>query len=104
MHILSLQHHPAPQIRCHLAARQSPGPFSALDVAARAQNPIVSVGEHPHCASPPVPPPDDVADLMRVSVQPDIEQIDSCLQWWTVDFFINQAGQIEAVTLDLWEP
>jgi hypothetical protein len=80
------------------------GPFSALDVAARAQNPIVSVGEHPHCASPPVPPPDDVADLMRVSVQPDIEQIDSCLQWWTVDFFINQAGQIEAVTLDLWEP
>lgn len=80
------------------------GPFSAVDVASKARSTVVSVGEHPHCASPPVPPPEEVADLTRVSVQPDIEQIDSCLRWWTVDFFVNKAGQIQAVTLDLWEP
>ncbi|MDQ3485955.1 MAG: hypothetical protein M3445_11200 [Actinomycetota bacterium] len=84
--------------------RAHDGPFSALDVATGAQSTVVSVGEHAHCAGPPVPPPDDVADLTRVSMQPESEQIDSCLQWWTVDFFVNGAGQIEAVTLDLWEP
>lgn len=82
------------------------GPFSALDVAAGAdgQAIVVSVGDHPHCASPPMAPPDDLVDLTRVSVQPDSDEIDSCLQWWTVDFFVNDDGRIEAVTLDLWEP
>ncbi|MEO6318035.1 MAG: hypothetical protein ABIP36_04555 [Acidimicrobiales bacterium] len=79
------------------------GPFSALDVAAGATSTVVTVGEHPHCASPPVPPPDAVAHLTRVSVQPDIGN-DSCLRWWTVDLYVNETGQIEAVTVDLWEP
>lgn len=80
------------------------GPFSALDVVAGAESTVVTLGEHPHCASPPMPPPDEVADLHRVSVQPDLDENDSCLQWWTVDFFVNEIGHIEAVTLDLWEP
>lgn len=80
------------------------GPFSALDVAAGADDAVVAIGEHPHCASPPVPAPDAVADLTRVSVQPNPDAIESCLQWWTVDLFVNDDGRIEAVTLDLWEP
>lgn len=84
--------------------RAASGPFSALDMAAGSQDTVVSVGEHTHCASPPVPPPSDVAALARVSVQPDPERIGSCLQWWTVDFFVNATGNIEAVTLDFWEP
>lgn len=84
--------------------RAATGPFSALDMAAGSQDTVVSVGEHTHCASPPVPPPADVAALARISVQPDPERIDSCLQWWTVDFFVNETGDIEAVTLDFWEP
>lgn len=84
--------------------RAATGPFSALDKAAGSQDTVVTVGEHTHCASPPVPPPGDVAALARISVQPDPERIDSCLQWWTVDFFVNATGNIEAVTLDFWEP
>ena len=79
------------------------GPFSALELAANAEATVVSVGEHPHCAGPPVPPPPDVASHARVSVQPDVTG-ESCLQWWTVDLFVDASGQIEAVTLDLWEP
>lgn len=78
------------------------GPFSALDLLAGAEKTTVSVGPHRHCASPPVPPPERVAHLRRVSVQP--RDTESCLQWWTVDIFVASGGKIEAVTLDLWEP
>lgn len=80
------------------------GPFSALDVLARPGETTVSVGPHPHCASPPVPPPPEVARLRRVSVQPELGPNDSCLNWWTVDAFVTADGEIAAVTLDLWEP
>lgn len=80
------------------------GPFSALDVAAHATETVVSVGDHPHCVSPPVPAPTEVADLRRVSVQPSPASIDSCLQWWTVDLFLTDDQRIAAVTLDLYEP
>ncbi|HSK21661.1 MAG TPA: hypothetical protein VK906_00725 [Egicoccus sp.] len=80
------------------------GPFSALEVAADADEVEVSVGEHPHCASPPMPPPPEVEDLRRVSVQPKADNGDSCLQWWTVDLFVTDDGRIAAVTMDLYEP
>lgn len=78
------------------------GPFSALDLLAAPGPTVVSLGSHPHCASPPMPPPAKVADLRRVSVQP--EDTESCLQWFTVDLFLNASGKIAALTLDLWEP
>jgi hypothetical protein len=78
------------------------GPFSALDLLAKDVPTTISVGPHPHCASPPVPPPTDLVGSRRVSVQP--KGIDSCLLWWTVDLFVSPAGRIEAVTLDLWDP
>ena len=77
------------------------GPFSALDLLREAESVAVSVGPHPHCASPPMPPPDRVATLRRVSVQP--EAIDTCLRWWTVDAFVTERGEIMAIALDRWE-
>ena len=78
------------------------GPFSALDLLAKNGPTTIAVGPHPHCASPPVPPPTDLVGSRRVSVQPT--GIDTCLLWWTVDLFVSPAGRIEAVTLDLWDP
>ena len=78
------------------------GPFSALDLLAKDVPLTLSVGPHPHCASPAVPAPADFAASRRLSLQP--KNIDTCLLWWTVDLFVSAADRIEAVTLDLWEP
>jgi hypothetical protein len=78
------------------------GPFSPLDLLRRRGRLAVSVGPHPHCASPPVPAPRQLASLRRVSVGP--RSVASCLRWFTVDAFVNESGRIAAITLDLWEP
>ena len=79
------------------------GDSSAIDLIADEPGRLrVTVGPHPHCAATAVPAPPQVAHLERVVVQP--RDADGCLDWWTVDAFVNSAGQIEAVTLDLWEP
>lgn len=80
------------------------GPFSPLAVAAEAGPVEVSVGDHPHCASPPQPAPTGLEDLRRVSAQPAEGSYESCLQWWTVDLFVDGDGDIAAVTMDLYEP
>ncbi|OGO73385.1 MAG: hypothetical protein A3G84_05105 [Chloroflexi bacterium RIFCSPLOWO2_12_FULL_71_12] len=80
------------------------GPFSALELLARREPTTVWVGPHPHCASPPAPPPTDFASLRRVSVQPSQPRDDTCLSWWTVDLFVSVDGRVAAVTLDLWDP
>ena len=83
--------------------RGAVGPFSALRLIAGEPRPLhVSVGPHAHCVSPPVPPPQRVANLKRLSVQP--RNPDSCLSWWTVDVYVNADGEVRAVTLDHWEP
>ena len=84
--------------------RARAGTGSALDLIASEQGRLkVTHGPHPHCAtSPPVPPPPQVSDLERVVVQP--RNPDGCLDWWTVDAFVDDDGKIRAVTLDLWEP
>ena len=82
--------------------RAGVGPFSALDHLAKRREVRVSAGPHPHCASPPMPPPKKFAKLDRLSVQP--REWGSCLQWFTVDFFVSADGTIQAVTLDFWEP
>jgi hypothetical protein len=87
------------------------GPFSPLDQLAawgpQSDRPFVreasvTVGPHSHCASPPVPAPQDVAGLRRLSIQP-IGEV-ACLAWWTVDFFVEPNGDIVAITLDRYEP
>lgn len=93
------------------------GPFNALDLirqhAEETGSPavrrtggafMVSSGDHPHCASPPVAPPFGLKSLRRVSVQPSVATTDGCLSWFTVDLFVDGQGWVAAVTLDLWEP
>lgn len=78
------------------------GPFSALTLLESLGDHLVQVGEHPHCAGPPQPAPLGFENHKRLSVQPT--GIDSCLNWFTVDFFVGPDDEVEAVTLDLWEP
>lgn len=78
------------------------GPFTALALLADTGNVRVAGGPHRHCASPPMPVPDEIAHLRQISIQPT--DFDSCMQWFTVDLFLTDDGQIAAVTLDLWEP
>lgn len=80
------------------------GQLSALPLLAdaNAENSTVTVGDHPHCGSPPVPPPEELAELRRISIQP--AHWESCLQWWTVDLFVTDDGRIAGLTHDLWEP
>ncbi|WP_147381275.1 hypothetical protein [Nocardioides immobilis] len=63
-----------------------------------------SVGEHPHCASPPKPAPRPFEGTLRLSVQPADGSITSCLAWFTVDLYLDDARRIVAVTVDIWEP
>lgn len=97
------------------AFRGYTGTFSALDTLrrhlqdpsreGRSSNEIeITVGEHPHCASPPIPAPSEVRDLRRLSIQPAENSIDSCLMWFTVDLFLADDDSIEAITLDVYEP
>ncbi len=78
------------------------GPFSVLllDVADRPLD--ITVGPHPRCAAPPVEAPEGFEDYRRLSIQPS--DATSCLEWWTVDFFLDPEGTIEAITLDLFGP
>lgn len=76
------------------------GPFSALDIAAEPV--IITIGDHPRCAAPPEPPPSQFESHRRISIQP--EMATSCLEWWTIDFFIDDDGDIAAITLDLFAP
>ncbi len=76
------------------------GPFTALGLDA--QRYATTVGAHPRCAGPPVPAPEGLTDLRRVSMQ--TAEATSCLEWWTIDFFVDQNGEVVAVTLDLYGP
>ena len=80
--------------------RARTGPFSALELATGEVT--ITVGSNAHCASPPVAAPTRFADHRRLSIQPT--NATSCLEWSTVDLFIDADGNIAAVTLDLFEP
>lgn len=82
--------------------RGAVGPFSALDLVRDDGPTQVLAGEHPHCASPPVPVPTPLEGYRQVAIVPT--DLTSCLDWWTVDLFIDPEGQIVGVTSDLWEP
>jgi hypothetical protein len=79
------------------------GPFSSLEVLAPNEGSLqYGEGSHRRCASPSRPPPRAVLGLRRLSIQP--REPASCLRWFAVDVFVDESGDIRAVTLDLWEP
>jgi hypothetical protein len=84
--------------------RAAVGPFSALDAIARDDERPLEYGEgsYHRCASPPGPPPGEVSSLRRLNIQP--REWESCLQWFAVDVFVTDDGEIAAVTLDYYEP
>jgi hypothetical protein len=82
--------------------RAKVGPFSALEQLLRDVDVVMTVGAHPHCASPPMPPPDGLEDHRRLSIQPAAPS--SCLQWWAVDLFLDADSNVEAITVDFFEP
>jgi hypothetical protein len=58
-------------------------------------------GSYRRFASPSRPPPRTISGLRRLSIQP--REPVSCLRWFAVDVFVDERGDIRAVTLDLWE-
>lgn len=80
------------------------GPFSALDMLVHADPYQVTIGPHDRCVDTPTPTPSGFEGHSQISTQPRDGTYDSCLMWGTVDFFINDAGDVEAITMDLWGP
>ncbi len=78
------------------------GPFSVLDQLARTEHLVVSIGDHPHCAGPPRPAPAELADFTRLGITPG--GIDSCLQWFAVDLYLDDRGLVHGIVLDLFGP
>ncbi len=62
----------------------------------------VSRGEINHCAGPPRDWPSDWDRLTQVNIEPI--GIDSCIPWYGLSLFLNPAGEIEVVVLDLFGP
>ena len=50
----------------------------------------LTVGPHNHCAGQPLLLPESLQGLRQLSIQPT--GIDSCLQWFAVDVFVDDAG------------
>lgn len=83
----------------HFAGRV--GPFSALD-ALSWQILSPTVGEHKQCSAPPTPAPPGLGDRTQVGIQPD--GVDSCINWFAVDLYLDHTSRILAVRLDRFEP
>ncbi|MEX1271263.1 MAG: hypothetical protein WEB55_02300, partial [Acidimicrobiia bacterium] len=77
------------------------GPFDVLGPL-RNETGITTttVGPQPHCAGPPLDIP--WQSSRQLTIQP--AGISSCLEWYAISLFLNDAGEIERVMLDLWEP
>jgi heat shock protein HslJ len=78
------------------------GPFSAVETLRESDVVDVLVGPHDHCASPPRPISEQIDFATHLSLQPT--GIDSCLQWFTVDLFLDTADNVIAIILDASEP
>ena len=64
----------------------------------------ITIGEHKHCASPPLPAPEVLEGVAHVqySIQPT--EPNSCLQWWAVDIFTDSEGLVRVIRREIWEP
>ena len=78
------------------------GPFSVLNTLRDGGKTAVVSGPHNHCASPPLPMPAGFEQTRRISGQPT--DIDSCINWWSVDLLLDADGRIAAVLLEIWDP
>ncbi len=82
--------------------RARTGPFSALAALTEAGDVTWSAGPHDHCASPPMPILSELGDARQLSIQPT--EVTSCIEWFTVDVFLDDSGAVIAIVFDTWEP
>jgi hypothetical protein len=78
------------------------GPFEPLDHLAGPRNVSVVSGPHQTCNVPAVDAPADLASLRQITIE--ATDVDSCLQWYSIRLFVNDAGLVEAVIFDAYEP
>ncbi len=79
----------------------APGPFNILNQARGSKD--VTVGALHGCdETAPTPAPTELANLRRLSVQPDQRLIQSCRQWNNVDLYFDDSGRIAGVGLSLF--
>ncbi|MDH4277253.1 MAG: Gmad2 immunoglobulin-like domain-containing protein [Acidimicrobiia bacterium] len=77
------------------------GPFDILQPLVDGQVSFSS-GSIPHCAGPPLDWPTEWDALSQVNIEP--VGADSCIQWYAVNLFRNNNGEIEVIVLDLFGP
>jgi hypothetical protein len=85
------------------------GPFSALEYLAGSGGEFdvsneVGTRSRMVCATEPSGPPPKFRDAHLISIQSDASEDASCLEWWSVDLAVNDAGQITGVLLTLGDP
>lgn len=78
------------------------GPFSVLRSLEGVDELTVSVGEHDFCANPPQPTPDHLTGFTLVGITP--AAIDSCIDWFAVDLWLDEDGLVRAIRLELYGP
>jgi hypothetical protein len=79
------------------------GPFSSLEVLASNGGSLeYREGSYTRCASPSRAPPRR-SPACAGSASSHANRV-SCPRWFAVDVFVDESGDIRAVTLNLWEP
>lgn len=78
------------------------GPFDVLEPLGRPGPLAVSLGAQPHCAGPSRPTPPAYSGFVRVALEP--AEYDSCIQWFVVNLYLDDADRLRAVQLDLFGP
>lgn len=84
---------------------QRGGPFDVLDPL-RSTPPADTtwgIGQHAGCSVPELPA-NLVPNTRRVWIQPKEGTISSCIDWWSVDMWITDDGEVTAVSLELGAP
>jgi hypothetical protein len=62
----------------------------------------VDIGPHPNCVGPTPPTARRFEGLRQLSITPTGPR-DSCLEWWALDVYLNEVGQIEYVSIHRWK-
>ena len=79
------------------------GPIDVLrPLRARPDGVRLTIDERPRCAGRGHRAPSRFREARRVTLQP--ARVESCLDWYAIDIYVDRAGQVRGVTLELWEP
>lgn len=77
------------------------GPFDVLGpLRGEVGITVSTIGPVAHCAGPPLEIPWDSSRQLTLTPA----GASSCLEWYAVSVFLNDAGEVNRVMLDLWEP